>query len=260
MSRELLHIYGPFSIQSFGLIIAIGLLLFTWLIQRHPKRKNLLSDEQFSAIILLGIISGIIGGRLLYIAQMYHKMPSIWSGLRIWEGGFSILGTLIAIPIALTIYLKKKNIPALPFFDIIALYSGLFQAISRIGCFFAGCCYGLATNLPWGITYTDCLSLAPTGISIHPTQLYSSIFLFCIFLFMRFFAAKKFKKPGQLITLYLALASLERFTVAFWRADREYLSGIVLNLLSIHQWLALLLCFFALSSFAFLTLKPRAQH
>ncbi len=259
MCRELIHIYGPLSIQSFGLIIAIGLLLFTWLVYHHPLRKKLLSKDQFSSVLLIGILSGIIGGRLLFIAQEYSSMSSVFDIFRIWQGGFSILGTIAGITLALAYYLKKTKIPALPFFDLIAIYAPLFQSISRIGCFTAGCCYGMPTSLPWGITYSDQLCSAPTNIALHPTQLYSSITLFFIFIFMRFVATKKLKKPGQLITLYLALASIERFTIAFWRADRDFCQKGFLKIFSVHQWLALILLVFAITTFVFVTFfrKPR---
>jgi len=185
VSRGLLHIWGPISIQGFGLIVTIGLLIFTWLVYRNPRRKQLISNEQFSSALLVGILSGIIGGRLLYVVQEYRFMTSFWEAFRFWEGGFSILGTIISVPIALTIYLKKHNIPILPFFDLISLYGPLLQSISRLGCFVAGCCYGLPTDLPWAITYTNPQATAPCYLPLHPTQLYSALVLFSIFLCTR---------------------------------------------------------------------------
>ena len=253
MSRELVHIYGPFSIQSFGLIITVGLLLFTWLVRRHPLRKKLLNDEQFSTVILLGVVSGIIGGRLLYVAQEYGSMKNIWEAFHFWEGGFSILGTIIAVLGTIGFYLKKINVPMLPFLDMITMYAPLLQSISRLGCFFAGCCYGLPTSLPWAITYTDANAAAPLCTALHPTQLYSSLLLFCIFLFLRFKATKFHLKAGQLTMLYLMLASFERFIVGFWRADRAYFKLTTLEMLSIHQWLALGI--FVAAFFAFIGIK-----
>jgi len=253
MSQELIHIYGAFSIQSFGLIITIGLLFFTWLVRRHPLRKKYLNDEQFSTVILLGVISGILGGRLLFIAQEYGAMKTVWDAFSFWEGGFSILGAIIFVPITIGVYLKKINAPILPFLDLIAIYAPLLQSISRIGCFFAGCCYGLPADLPWSIRYTEVNSAAPLCINLHPTQLYSSIILFIIFLFLRFRAIRYHLKTGQLIMLYLMLASLERFIVDFWRADRAYFILRPLKLLSIHQWLAS--CIFIVAFCAFIGIK-----
>jgi len=234
MSRELIHIYGPFSIQSFGLIVAIGLSLFLWLVYKNPKRKKLISDEQFSTLTFIGIVAGIVGGRLFFVAQEYQTMSFVQM-LSFWEGGFSILGTIICTLLAIVLYLKRIRVPIFPFLDLIAIYAPLAQSISRIGCFVAGCCYGTLSNLPWAVCPKG--SLAP----LHPTQLYSSLFLFLIFLFMRFVATKFCKKPGQLISLYVALAGFERFFIGFWRGDNEYFGAKTLQALSIHQWIGLLL-------------------
>ena len=232
MSRGLIHLWGPLSIQSFGLIITIGLLLFSWLLYRHKKRKQLLSDDQFSEILLIGIVSGIIGGRFLYVIEEYHSMTSIIDMFSFWQGGFSILGTILFVLFTLSIYLKRKNIAMLPFLDLIALYAPLLQSISRIGCYVAGCCYGIPTTLSWAVIYTSTTTLAPICVRMPPTQLYSSATLFCIFLFMRFFATKFCNRPGQLITLYLVLMSIERFSVDFWRADRFFFKATSLSLFS----------------------------
>ena len=235
MSRALIHIYGPISIQTFGLFIAIGLSLFIWLVHQHKKRKNFISEEQFSTVTFIGILSGIIGGRLLFVAQEYQNMSGIIEVLSFWEGGFSILGTIIFALGGIFFYLKKIQVPVLPFLDLIALYAPLAQSISRIGCFFAGCCYGTPSSLLWAIYPMNCKC-----ISLHPTQLYSSFSLFIIFLFMRFVATKFCSKPGQLISLYIFLAGIERFAIGFWRGDSEFFTPQILRLFSIHQWIGLL--------------------
>jgi len=259
MSHGLIHLWGPISIQSFGLIITIGLLLFSWLLHRHKKRKQLLSDDQFSEILLIGIVSGIIGGRLLFVAQEYQSMTGILDMLSFWQGGFSILGTIVFVLLALTIYLKRTNIPMLPFLDLLALYAPLLQSISRIGCYVAGCCYGMPTTLPWAVMYTSAHSLAPICVRMHPTQLYSSMTLLCIFFFMRFIAIKLCNRPGQLITLYLILASVERFSIDFWRADRLFFKATAFSVFSVQQWLALCIGSTALGGFTWLTMRTRSN-
>jgi len=237
MSRELIHIYGPISIQSFGLIVAIGLSLFLWLVYKHPKRKKLINDEQFSTVTFVGIVAGIFGGRLFFVAQEYQSMSFVQM-ISFWQGGFSILGTIIFTLCAIIFYLKIIRVPILPFLDLIAIYAPLAQSISRIGCFVAGCCYGTPSSLPWAtcpLQVTSCIQ------KLHPTQLYSSLSLFFIFLFMRFIATKVCSKPGQLISLYIALAGFERFFIGFWRGDNEFFKNEAFNLISIHQWIGLLL-------------------
>lgn len=254
--RELLHIYGPFSIQSYGVAIATGLAIFLILAVRHPWRKKLLSQEAFFESIMFGIITGVIGGRLLYVAQNWPEFTHVTDILRIWDGGFSILGTILAILLCMPLYLKKKHIPILPYFDLAALYAPLLQAISRLGCLCAGCCHGIRCTHAWCVTYSDPNSLAPLGIAIHPTQLYSSLALFCIFLFLYFYLQKQVRKAGQILGWYLILAGAERFLVDFWRADREFFPFDTTQLFSSHQYISLGLMLAGLVMLAMLRKAP----
>ncbi len=256
MRRELLHIWGPFSINSYGLAILIGLLVLMWFMQQHPLRKKLLSKDQFIDTLLIGIFIGIAGGRLLYVLNEWDSIDSFIDVFKLWEGGFSVLGSILGILFFLPLYLKKLKIPVVPFFDLAALHAPLLQSIARIGCFFAGCCYGAATNVGWAIMYTDQKSLAPLYEYLHPTQLYSSALLLSIFLFMYFIAQKTCKKPGQLFTLYLILVSLERFIVDFLRDDRIFFTGDTTHVLSTYQIIALLIAVSAGIMFTAISLRP----
>ncbi len=226
MKFELLHIYGPFSIHSYGLFIALGIVIFAWLTKKHALFKQLKLENKFTEILMLGIAAGLIGGRLLSIICEPGEFNSIIEMIAPWQGGFSILGSVLGVLIVLPLYLKKINIPILPFFDLIAIFAPLIVAIGRIGCFFSGCCHGITTTLPWAVRYTDLQSIAPLHIAIHPTQLYSSGLSFLIFILIYFFIQQQYKKPGQLVSIYLMLAVTSRFFVDFWRADRVVVSNI----------------------------------
>lgn len=141
-------------------------------------------------------------------------------------------------------------------FDLLAIYAPLAQSIARIGCFVAGCCYGAPSTLAWAVQPAG----APFCMRLHPTQLYSSISLLLIFLFMRFVATQLCSKPGQLVTLYLILASMERFTVDFWRGDRVFFKYAPLSILSVHQWIALGIAVIALITFIGITMHSNARR
>ena len=218
--HTLLHIYGPIAIHSYGLMIALGLLIFIYLVRRDPRFKKLDLENYFSSLIMIGIVAAIIGGRLLY----FYSYPQTYTGLAsffaFYEGGFSILGSVLGVLLTLPAYLLYAQIPILPLLDLVSIYGPLLQSVSRLGCFFAGCCYGMPTTKPWAITYTDTGSVAPLYVCLHPTQLYSSALLLLIFAFQYFVGRHYFKKTGQLICSYLMLISAERFFVDFWRGDR----------------------------------------
>jgi phosphatidylglycerol:prolipoprotein diacylglycerol transferase len=234
-SPQLFNIYGPFGIQYYGLFIALGIITAIILIRRNKKFKQLHLENKYLDIMMVAIIAGCIGGRLLEVISEPQLYPHWYDWFALWQGGFSILGSIIGIITIVPLYLKKIHVPIIPLFDLVAIYAPLCQSIARLGCFTAGCCYGVATHSIFAVIYTNPHTLAQCNTPIHPTQLYSSAILFGIFLFMYFVAQHKFTKNGQLFTIYLTCAALERFCVDFWRADRIMIG----EYLSFHQIVAL---------------------
>ncbi len=206
MHRELLHLYGPLSINSFGLMIVIGLCIFSYLLLKDKNRPSIINTEHYFRLISPAIIGAIIGGRLLFVLTHWTTFEHWIDMFAIWQGGFSLLGGIISLILVMPFYFKKYNIPLLPFLDLISIYAPLLQSISRIGCYLAGCCYGCPARFFSGN---------------HPTQIYSAMSLLGIFLFQYCFARNWKLKPGQLFCIYLMLMSIERFANDFFRAERE---------------------------------------
>jgi len=209
---------GPFYFNMYGFCIAIGLLVFLWAAGNDKLTKKYLKTGQLTNIVFFGLIMGIIGGRLLNIIQDPLEYQSFYDIIAIWTGGFSLQGTVIAIGLTLPFYLRYKKIKLMPVLDITGLYAPLLQSISRLGCFFAGCCYGCPTDLPWAIIYTHPDSRAILDIPCHPTQIYSAISLLALFIIL-LGLRRYLHKPGQLISIYLIGSSLERFFNDFFRAE-----------------------------------------
>lgn len=243
MHRQLLHIYGPLAIHSFGLFIVIGLIIFSALFLSDPKRAKLISTQAYFNGLSLAIIAGLVGGRLLFVLSHPEALDHWWHIFAFWMGGFSLLGGVIALLVAIPLYLKKHAIEIVPLLDLTAVYAPLLQAISRIGCFFAGCCFGKPTSGAFGVYNTQCGIASLSNRLLHPTQLYSAGALLIIFLIMYFVLEPLCKKKGQLACAYLLLMSLERFTVDFWRADRDLIPGF--SNLSIPQVVAIAIALLA---------------
>ncbi len=235
MGYELINIYGPIGIHTYGLCIALGIIIFNWLITQDKRFTLLNLAGKFSEILIVGALAAFFGGRILYILEdpTWNDYASL---LAFWKEGFSILGSIIGVILIVPWYLKKLAIPIIPFADFVSIYVPLLQAIARFGCFFAGCCYGIPTTVPWAIIYTNSHCIAPLHCYLHPTQLYSASLLFFIFILMYFLFQKIATKPGQLATIYLMLVSAERFTVDFWRADSIMITNFLP--LSFAQWVA----------------------
>lgn len=256
MRYQLLPLFGPFAIHSYGLFITIGLFAFLWLTPKDKRFKNLNVSDHFFSIVAVGIGATLLGGRLLYIISEPVHAFHYTDLFNFWEGGLSILGGIIGIAVIVPLYLRHLSIPIIPFFDLVTTHIGLMQGIARIGCFFAGCCYGKPCSSFWAVYYTDPLSIAPQNVWIHPTQLYSAGLSFGIFFLMYFIFQHYYKKPGQLLSLYLVFTTSERFIVDFWRADRVMTVG---QLLSFNQYIALALGLVSILFFMYCTVYHKKQ-
>lgn len=230
MIPTILHLYGPLSIQSYGLTICLGIAVGVFAAARHPWAQGI-SQEQLFDLVAYVICVGIIGGRLLHIVTEPDQYVSKLHWLMLWEGGFSILGTVVGIAIFIPWYCRRLGLPLFPLFDLFALYAPLVQSISRVGCFLAGCCGGSVTTMPWGIVCES--GKGP----VHPTQLYSVALLMLIFIVLRWIIAPRFRRQGQVLAWYFMLMGSERFFVDWWRADRLMMTDSAL--LSVHQYGAL---------------------
>lgn len=246
MCPVLVHIYGPFSINAYGFFIAVGLLSALFLARRDPRKQALITDDQGITLISGCIIAAILGGRLLHVLMEPSQFTSWYDLIAFWQGGGAELGGIIAVIIFLLCALKYYHLKVLPLLDLASTYAPLLQGFGRIGCFFAGCCYGAPTNVAWRVLYTHPLSLAPLNVALHPTQLYSALLFFIAFVAM-YALSGDLKKPGQCFMLYLMATSTIRFIVDFWRDDRVFLE--TLPLFSSYQLLALGIFFLGVVGF-----------
>lgn len=231
---------GPFTVYSYGLMLALAFAAGVSLAGRQAKRENVNPEIIFNFSFLV-FISGIIGARVFYIIGnlgYYLKNPAeiimLQRGGLAWFGGL-ILGTACGI-----IYLKKKSLPLCKTLDLVIPFVALGQAIGRIGCLLNGCCFGRASRS--GL-YFDVHS-----DYLIPTQLYSSLLLTVIFIILRLLQDRPHKE-GEIFYSYLFLYSLKRFSIEFWRADNP---RILLGL-TLFQLLSLAL--FVFSSLKFISSK-----
>jgi phosphatidylglycerol:prolipoprotein diacylglycerol transferase len=73
--------------------------------------------------------------------------------LKFSEGGLVVYGALIAVLIAVVLFVRKHRLPGLALADLIAPSMALGQGIGRIGCLLNGCCFGGYCDLPWAVTF-----------------------------------------------------------------------------------------------------------
>ena len=223
---------GPITIHTYGFLIATAFLLGLWLALRQAAREGL-SKEKVTDIGFYALFAGIIGSRIFFIATEWEHFSSHPADmLKIWEGGLVFYGGVIfAIPVAVW-YARKQGLLLWQTADIWAPSIAVGHAIGRLGCFCAGCCYGLPTDLPWGVTFNNPETLAIRGVPLHPTQLYESaaeLLNFVILLAIR--RRKAFH--GQLFWVYVLNYAVIRALIELFRGDRE--RGFILPGISVSQ-------------------------
>ena len=211
---------GPLALHTYGAFAAIGFLSGLWLAGRLGRCAGLggAAVGDAGAVLLLG---GLLGARGAYILFHPAEFQNALDALRIWQGGLMWQGGLLGGALAGIIHFHRRKTPVLLAADVLAPGIALGQAFGRVGCFFAGCCHGAACVKPWAVTFHAADSLAPTGVPLHPTQLYDAWLNALIAVVLMWLAGRTTFLPGRgrLAGLYLTLASAARLIVEPFRAD-----------------------------------------
>ena len=228
---------GPFTLHTYGVLLAVAFLAGLWVASRQAKRAGL-DANRITDMAVWVLIAGLLGAKLLLVAPRLALLrpqpardplhpPERGRLLRrphrrasSWPRGTCGATTCRAGPTA----------------DVLAPGVVLGQAIGRLGCFSAGCCWGRATQVPWAVIFTDVYAAravgTPMDTPLHPSQLYESLAAFLIFLFLLWLAPRK-RFHGQVTLAYVALYSAVRFALEFLRGDPDrgaWLGGSGLDL------------------------------
>ncbi len=225
--------FGEVSIAWYGLIITCGILLSALYISLRGKRLKLLTDDLID-VAFCTVIPGIIGARLYYVIFDFMDRPgnytSFYDVIAIWEGGLAIYGGIIGGALGALIGLRWKKIRIPAFFDLLAPAVQIAQSLGRWGNFCNAEAFGSETTLPWRMRIVN--DYHPTGIEVHPTFLYESLWNLLGFVLLNLYSKKK-KFDGEIFFLYLGWYGLGRMFIEGLRTDSLYLGG-----LRVSQWLA----------------------
>jgi phosphatidylglycerol:prolipoprotein diacylglycerol transferase len=215
MKNELIKI-GPITIHGYGLMIAIGIIA-AYVIAEYRAKKMNLNHEEIFPITIWTLIGGLLGSKLLYAITIIKEVLADPKVLLNLSEGFVVYGGIVGGILGGFLYCKKANINFLKYFDVVIPSVALAQGFGRIGCFLAGCCYGMETTSPFGIVFHESV-LAPNGVRLIPTQLISSGLDFLHFIVLLIIAKHK-KAEGQVAGFYLIFYSAGRFILEFYRGD-----------------------------------------
>ena len=208
-------------------------------------------EESFWALINLAVMSGFLGGKILFLIQYGPADFSLMSG-------YSAFGGFVSVPLAIAGFAYYwKKLPFLKLADYMFLTALFWHAFGRLGCFLAGCCYGRPTGLPWGVTFRDPRSMVPAellGVRLHPVQLYEAaadlLIAFALYRVLR--ATEEGRvKPGLAAAVYFAAYGVLRSSLELLRADTLPFLG------PLTQGQALGACLLAASAAVFSVVAPK---
>lgn len=237
---------GGAPITSFGVMMLAAFLVGGYVLKNGMVRQGQTADQAWD-LLFMAVIGGIVGARLYYVLLNYDRlaidpMGMIFSrGGMVWYGGF----LLAAVLVFRRIY--KLGLPVGKTVDAAAPGLAIAYAVGRVGCFLVGDDYGRPTDSWVGIAFPDGKPpstvtnlTAQFGVEIdpalvekygevlpvHPTQLYEvgiSTLIFVVLWSLRDHG----HRPGWLLTLWLVLASAERFFVEVFRAKDDRFFGVL---------------------------------
>lgn len=227
------------KIPMYGVCVLIGLAAAIGIVQWRSRPMGVARDDSLYCC-LLACVGLIVGGKLLYLLTILPQIFLMGSDFWQWEnlqavfaGGYVFYGGLAGALAMVVWYTKRYKIATLRMLDCLAVGIPLAHSVGRLGCFCAGCCYGIP--VPWGMQFNASL-VAPHEVALLPVQLIESGLNFILFLAMLVLSFRP-HKSGRMIGWYLLSYSVMRFVLEFFRYDAARGSFLWF---STSQWISLL--------------------
>jgi phosphatidylglycerol:prolipoprotein diacylglycerol transferase len=235
---------GPITVYTYGVLLELAMV-------RASARG--LDPVRVLDLGIYIIISALIGAKLLLLVTDFRSFRNDPHELLTLarSGGVFYGGLILAVSVALW-YIRRAGLPLWTTCDVFAPGIALGHVIGRFGCFFAGCCYGRPTTMPWGITFTDPFAAAnvgtPLGVHLHPTQLYEAGAELIILLGLLLTEKKGKPYPGRTFWLYILLYAVSRYFIEYFRGDERGTVGMF----STSQFISILLTPLAIAMLVYL--------
>jgi phosphatidylglycerol:prolipoprotein diacylglycerol transferase len=213
---------GSFPVNTYGVFLALAFLCAIFVTVRLAARDGLPKEKIYDLCLWL-LLSSLVGSKLLmlFTEPEYRANPKLLFSLDFLRSGGVFYGGLIGAILVGFFLMRRWKLPWWKTADACAPGIALGNFFGRQGCFSAGCCWGKPTTLPWGVQFTEAgheITGVPTGIHLHPTQLYESYTMLIVFFFLLWLHKKK-KFSGQVILAYVVIYATVRFLIEFVRDD-----------------------------------------
>jgi len=215
--KPILFHLGSFPVSSYSFFVALGILVgalvYFW------EARKLGQNNEYSLFIAVGALAGAaIGAKLLELLINIDHVESLNTFIGFLFSGRTIIGGLIGGTLGSMLTKKLLGIKVRRG-NLFAPAIAIGVAIGRFGCFLNGCCYGKPSRLPWAVNFGD-------GIFRHPTQIYESLFMLAMFIFLKTCYKREDVKPGYLFKVLMIAYFLFRFLIEYIRVERVAFWGL----------------------------------
>ena len=220
---------GPITLQTFGLCVAVGVILGAWLTVRRNRRLGI-SVDQSERIIILLVVAGLVGARLLWVITSLDEIDSPIDVIAVWNGGLQFSGGFIAALLLAPVLTRRlSSDQRWQMIDGAALGLALGLAIGRIGCYAVGEHLGGQTSFPLGITYQGGQVIEgplEVGVTYWSTPVLEFLYVLVILAIMLWVDRKGTAGAGTIAGLFCMLYAVARFASDFLRVNDETLYGL----------------------------------
>lgn len=214
------HLFLP----TYGFLFAGGAVLAWWWFMRRGRDLDVSPDSLFN-LSFYALLAGIVGAKALLVLldwRVYLEHPAELLGTLRSAG--VLVGGVVAAGLVFTLYARRNGLPLYRLADAIVAPLALAQGIGRLGCFSAGCCWGVpAHGSGFSVTFTDPMSHAQTGVPLHvplvPTQLFQMVNDLLLAAILTWLWRRRVKPAGTTLWIYVLLYSVGRGLIEFWRGD-----------------------------------------
>lgn len=218
-----------FPVYTYGVLLAAAYLLGLQFALMRARKRGLDPNRVMDLGIWI-IISALAGAKLLLLVVEFDKYRTPGELLGLLRSGGVFYGGLIAAVAVALWYLRRHRMPTWTVTDVFAPGIALGHVIGRMGCLFAGCCFGRPTSVPWAITFHNEYAAqnvgTPLNVPLHPTQLYEAGAELLILGILLATERKSRPFPGRTFWSYMLLYGISRFVIEFYRGDTRGAIGI----------------------------------
>jgi phosphatidylglycerol---prolipoprotein diacylglyceryl transferase len=181
-------------------------------------------------------------------AHTCHPPRDCLAAVKVWRGGLAYYGGFIFASAFGLYYARKHRLGMWKMADVAAPWIAFGLAMTRLGCFLNGCCFGQPATVPWAVKFPFNKELQETqekagliahgaeALAVHPTQVYlAALNLLTFFLLYLVFRPRK-RFHGEVFAWLLICKGVFRSLVEIWRADDR---GVLFGWLSTSQILSI---------------------